>query len=69
MSDTDWMRTWETGPYEEAEPFNAIRDLKIEVERLRALCSKAAHHLRTIPIQSDYKDGLMAAELEAEGKP
>jgi hypothetical protein len=40
-----------------------------EVDRLKALCAKAAHHLRTIPIQSDYKDGLMAAELEAEAKP
>lgn len=31
---------------------------------LRALCAEAAEHLRTLPAQSDVKDGLMAQRLE-----
>lgn len=42
----------------------ARADLAAENRRLRELCAKAARHLRTLPVQSDYKDGLMAAELE-----
>jgi hypothetical protein len=73
---TETYRT-ESGRALDDADFNALADREValraldaeaEVDRLKALCAKAAHHLRTIPIQSDYKDGLMAAELEAEAK-
>lgn len=41
------------------------RDDTGEVARLRALCSEAARHLRTLPEQSPLKDVRMAERLEA----
>lgn len=42
----------------------ALGELRAERRALRQLCAEAAQHLRTLPIQSDYKDGEMAAKLE-----
>jgi hypothetical protein len=40
-------------------------DARVEVERLRALCGRAARHLRSLPAQSEHKDAILAEQLDA----